>query len=245
MITWWNGLQLIQQIFAVMAIPATLILIIQTILLLLGAGSDHDVSTHAGSVHDIGAHDVGTPDIGLHDAGAHDFDAQAGVGHAVGLHGEAPPETAAGTDTHPVETTAGYHDTGLRLFTLQGIVAFFAIGGWAGIALIDLGLMPLLAGVLALIAGALSLLLVAWLLGQMLKLQSAGNIDIGNAIGLTGEVSLRIPGGLKGYGKGTVIVQESSLEIDAVTDDAAGIETGAQIKVVARRGDRLLVRRLT
>ena len=38
MIAWWNELQLAQQIFALIAIPATLIMLIQTVMLLIGLG---------------------------------------------------------------------------------------------------------------------------------------------------------------------------------------------------------------
>lgn len=38
MLNWWNELMLAQQIFALIAIPSTLILVIQTILLLFGIG---------------------------------------------------------------------------------------------------------------------------------------------------------------------------------------------------------------
>ena len=38
MIAWWNELQLAQQIFALIAIPSTLIMLIQTALLLIGIG---------------------------------------------------------------------------------------------------------------------------------------------------------------------------------------------------------------
>ena len=38
MIAWWNELQLAQQIFALIAIPSTLIMLIQTVMLLIGLG---------------------------------------------------------------------------------------------------------------------------------------------------------------------------------------------------------------
>lgn len=41
-IDWWNSLSLVSQIFACVAIPATLILLIQTLLLFLGIGDDAD-----------------------------------------------------------------------------------------------------------------------------------------------------------------------------------------------------------
>lgn len=42
MIAWWNGLETAQQIFALIAIPSTLIMLIQTILLLVGFGGETD-----------------------------------------------------------------------------------------------------------------------------------------------------------------------------------------------------------
>ncbi len=38
MIAWWNELQLAQQIFALIAIPSTLVMLIQTVMLLIGMG---------------------------------------------------------------------------------------------------------------------------------------------------------------------------------------------------------------
>ena len=43
MTTWWNALEPLQQLFAVLAIPATLILFLQTILLLFGVIGYGDV----------------------------------------------------------------------------------------------------------------------------------------------------------------------------------------------------------
>lgn len=40
---WWNSLSLVSQIFALIAIPTTAVLLIQTILMLIGIGMDSDV----------------------------------------------------------------------------------------------------------------------------------------------------------------------------------------------------------
>ena len=42
MIGWWNGLTDLQRIFALVGIPATLVLVVQTILLLFGLGAGHE-----------------------------------------------------------------------------------------------------------------------------------------------------------------------------------------------------------
>ena len=40
MVVWWNSLSLVAQIFACIAIPTTLLLIVQTVLMLIGIGSE-------------------------------------------------------------------------------------------------------------------------------------------------------------------------------------------------------------
>ena len=47
MLNWWNELMLAQQIFALIAIPSSLILAIQTVMLLLGIGDDGDADIDA------------------------------------------------------------------------------------------------------------------------------------------------------------------------------------------------------
>ncbi len=42
MITWWNNMDLVGQIFALIAIPSTLVLLVQTILVLFGGDGDLD-----------------------------------------------------------------------------------------------------------------------------------------------------------------------------------------------------------
>ena len=194
---WWNSMNLTQQIFALFALPATVILVIQTILLLVGLGTQGGAETGADSQGD-GDVDDG-PDV------------EAAI------------------------------DPGLRLFTVRGLVALFAIGGWVGIALIDLKVHIVLASFLALAAGFLALALVAWIVKIALGLQSTGNLDIRNAIGLTGRVYLTIPGGGRYSGKISLLLQERAVELDAVTDDSIDILTGSQIKVVGLRGNLLVV----
>ena len=40
MIEWWNNMDLVGQIYALIAIPATLVLLVQTVMLLFGFGED-------------------------------------------------------------------------------------------------------------------------------------------------------------------------------------------------------------
>lgn len=57
MLNWWISLELIQQIFALIAIPSTLILLIQTVLLLIGMGGGGEADSGAldadGDIDDV------------------------------------------------------------------------------------------------------------------------------------------------------------------------------------------------
>lgn len=60
MINWWNELLLIQQIFALIALPSTLLIVIQTVLMLIGIGGD------SGADADVDIDDgIEVPDDGL------------------------------------------------------------------------------------------------------------------------------------------------------------------------------------
>ena len=76
-IDWWNSLSTEAQIFACVAIPATLVLLIQTIMMFLGLGEDSD-----GGMDDIG--DGADTDIGDGDLGD---DIDADIYDAAGLDG--------------------------------------------------------------------------------------------------------------------------------------------------------------
>ena len=66
-----------------------------------------------------------------------------------------------------------------------------------------------------------SVFLVGFLMASLGKLQSAGNLDLQNAVGRPGKVYLRIPASRAGHGKVTVEVQGRSIEVEAVTPGAA------------------------
>lgn len=55
-LSWWEALSTLQQVFACVAIPATIILVLQTLLLLFGVGG-HDADGEADFDHDFD-HDV-------------------------------------------------------------------------------------------------------------------------------------------------------------------------------------------
>lgn len=208
MIAWWNTLSLATQVFYCIAVPATLVLLIQTVLLFLGIGDDAD-----GGVDDAIPDELESGD---------------------GVFGE--DAVSESPDLHGLE--------GLRILTFRGIIAFFVVFGWVGVAMDASGAALWLTLPIAFICGFAMMLLLAFLFRAILRLRSDGNTDNRNAIGTAGKVQLTIPPARTGEGKVHVMLQGAYVERNAVTDDTEAIPTGCEIVVVGVSGQTdLVVRR--
>lgn len=214
MVEWWSALSAAGQIFALMAIPATVLLVLQTILLLFGIAG-HDAGTDA----DTSGLDDGTP-----------FDATHMDFH------EGTPEAHDG-EHHMGEDA----QDGLRLFTVRGFIAFFAIFGWTGLALSRSGTGAAVSSFAAFAAGLAAMVVLALIIKYTLKLQASGNMDLRNAVGKSASVYLTIPSSRSGTGKVNVMLQEQLCELTAVTDSETPIRSGVQVTVISVTGDGMLV----
>ena len=197
---WWNTLSLSSQIFYCIALPSTLVLIIQTVLLFLGIEHDTDI-------------DIDTPDI------------ETGDG-LFGAHGDI--DDASGVEL-------------LHIFSLRGIIAFFVVFGWAGVAMQAADIHLAITLPVAFISGAAMMLLIAYLFKAVMKLKSDGTTDNRNALGSAGRVQLTIPPLRKGEGKVHIMLQGAYVERNAVTDESESIPTGCEIIVVGTSGQTNLV----
>jgi hypothetical protein len=204
---WWAALTALQRVFACVALPATFILVIQTVMVLFGLG-DHDMDTDGG--FDTGGVDIddGAALDGIDDGGFNVDDAPV---HDGGQEG---------------------HGDGLALFSVRGIVAFFAVGGWAGIVAAGMKIPAVLAVLIAWACGSAALYGIALLFRFASRLQSAGNMSLHNAVGKTASVYITIPGGRRGTGKVTLTFQGRFTECDAVTDAPSDLKTGTAVDVV-------------
>ena len=134
MINWWNELDLIQQIFALIALPSTVLIVIQTVLLLIGIGGESDTDVDVDEVDGI----------------------------------DLP-------------------DDGLAIFSVRGILSMLCITGWVAVALLETSLPAGVSIGIAIACGIATLIGMAYLMRAVNRLQSSGNIDIGNCIGKIGE----------------------------------------------------------
>jgi len=144
-------------------------------------------------------------------------------------------------DTSPHEASNCGNASVLRIFTIRGIVAFFALGGWAGLAALSAGLHPIWAIQISLFVGVCALLLAAIIIRVALRMQTSGNLNLSNALSQTADVYIRIPSGRSEKGKVTMLLQERFVELDAVTDNDTDIMPDSKVEVVAVIDDDCLL----
>lgn len=134
------------------------------------------------------------------------------------------------------------HGSGFRLFTMQGIIAFFCIFGWTGLLFMKGGLPVWGASLLAFVCGFVALYLMGLALWGMQKIQADGTLNVKYALGKSGEVYIPIPGKRTEVGKVMVEVQDQLMEFEAVTDEEEKIPTGSKVTVIGiTKGTTLIV----
>ncbi|NLM50492.1 MAG: hypothetical protein GX196_06020 [Clostridiaceae bacterium] len=211
MIGWWENLTLLEKVFATFAVPATVILAMQTILLIFGLSGFSDADSDFDADGSIDA-DFDT-----------DFD----------FDGDFDTDTGGVFDGGADGTGFDAEDlSGLRLFSLRGFVAFFSVFGWTGIVLSKSGLGGALSTFLAFLAGLAIMFVLALFIMWAQKLESKGNLKSQNAIGKSASVYLKIPPKRSGAGKVTLLLQERFVEMEAITDEEEEIPTGKEVLVV-------------
>ncbi len=120
----------------------------------------------------------------------------------------------------------------LGMLTVRAVTAAFLFFGIGGMIALQYEAEELSAFGIAVGSGLVALYLVALLMKSLAGLKSDGTARVDRAVGRTGTVYLRIPGGKAGPGKVQLMLQNRTVEYQAVT--AGGeLPTGTPIKVVA------------
>lgn len=222
MFEWWNSLGITMQVFYCIALPATLIIVIQTILLMIGIGHGGE-GVEFSDTSGIDGLDVPNmpSDVPTDMPGAHAID---GCEH-----------TAIGDGSNPADFGT------MQLFTLQGIMTFLCVFGWTGVICTSLGLHVAIAVIIALVLGFLAMLGVAKVLQLTRKLTQDGSLDVRRLLGEKGRVYIPIPANESGEGKVTIAAGERFIELSAVTDEQETIPTGTQVRIIDVRGDVVAV----
>jgi hypothetical protein len=149
---------------------------------------------------------------------------------AVGFHLESDHDLDHETD-HDHDSS---HGSFLGLLTLRSVSAAIAFFGLAGLSANSLGAAPLGTLGAAVLGGFAALYAVVGIMNFFKTLKHDGTARLERAVGATGTVYLRIPGGNAAPGKVTLNLQNRTVECEAYSGEE--IPTGRTVRVLAVRG---------
>ena len=156
--------------------------------------------------------------------------------------------TLVGVGHHDADFSGhGDHDTGIGLLTVRTVTAFFVGFGWTGAIMLNRSYSMTAAISAGTATGVVFLLATAFLIRNLLRLQSGGgNIDYNNAIGLVGTVYTTIPAAEAGGGQIELEIQGRLMMAEAYTKAVWNLKPNSKAKVIALIGrSTLLVEPLT
>lgn len=126
---------------------------------------------------------------------------------------------------------------GLKLFSVQTVIAFGMGFGWAGLIGyrgLEWGI-PASIGIGA-VGGFFMMWLMAFLLRAAMELQSSGNVSVQSAVGLEGTVYVTVPATGKGTGQITLVIGDQQRTYNAVSADEE-LPRNARVRVLSVNGD--------
>ncbi len=120
---------------------------------------------------------------------------------------------------------------GFSLLTVKNVIHFFLGFGWAGVSLWSVIENRFWLSVVALLVGVLMVAVFIFIFKQMMKLQSQGNYNPEDAVGLMADVYIPIPAGKSGAGKVQFSLKGSVHEFQALTNGER-LATGQKVQIV-------------
>lgn len=136
--------------------------------------------------------------------------------------------------------------SGVSLFTIKGLTAFFTLGAWVGLLCVELfpENLEALSILPAFLCGTLGMVAFAFAMKGMLKLQSSGNLEKKNVVGQTATVYVSIQPRRTGRGKITLTAQGQFMELDAVTDETEKLCVDEKVIVMEFSNGTAMVKRI-
>jgi membrane protein implicated in regulation of membrane protease activity len=161
--------------------------------------------------------------------------------HDIGNAGLEHAELNYTGDAHVGDADSGDAgaSAGLNLLSVRALTAGIAFFGLSGLAALRAGWPSLLALLAATLPAVLAVIVVAYLMRSMLRLQSDGSLRLSNAIGSAATVYIPIPAAEAGLGRITLSLQSRTVECEAITRGDA-LPTGTEVTVVDVRDGNLL-----
>ena len=137
-------------------------------------------------------------------------------------------------------------DSGVSIFTVKSLTAFFAVGSWAGLltcALIADNL-QWVSVIVALVAGGAAFAVVVLLLRFIYKMQSSGTLQPEKLVGKRATVYVSIPEKRSGRGKITMNAQGKFMELDAMTDGER-LSVDDAVEIIATENECMVVSKIS
>jgi membrane protein implicated in regulation of membrane protease activity len=127
--------------------------------------------------------------------------------------------------------------TGIGLFSLQTLGAFFLGFGWMGVAAISNGASVMIGVLLAALCGVCAMLAMFYMIKALLRLQSNGNLDYSSVIGQEGKVYVTLPGNDKdGGGQIEIMIQGRLTTASARKQSEGPLKPGQRVRITALDG---------
>jgi membrane protein implicated in regulation of membrane protease activity len=135
----------------------------------------------------------------------------------------------------------GGHSSGLSIFSIRGVTAFFLGFGWTGVICTKAGMDLPLTLVLAVVAGGILMFAIFLLMLSFLRMQSSGTLNYDNAIGQTATVYVTIPPARKGGGQIETMIQGRLITAEALQTGDEALAPGTKVRVIEKIGSSTLI----
>ena len=140
-----------------------------------------------------------------------------------------------------VDMGADHHGSGLSIFSVRGVTAFFLGFGWAGVICTKAGLGTLPTVAIAVAAGGALMMAIFFIMLSLLRMQSSGTLDYQNAVGQTGTVYVTIPPGQRSGGQVETLIQGRLVTAEALQRGDEPLAPGTKVRVVEKIGGSTLI----
>ena len=133
------------------------------------------------------------------------------------------------------------HDSGMSIFSVRGVTAFFTGFGWTGVICTEQGLGILPTVVIAFLVGFSLMVGIYLMMRSLMRLQASGTMDYGNAVGQMGTAYVTIPPLQNAGGQVETMIQGRLVTAEALYKGTEPIKPGTKVKVVERIGSATLI----
>ncbi|MDE6666840.1 MAG: hypothetical protein K2K38_00665 [Clostridia bacterium] len=137
-------------------------------------------------------------------------------------------------------------DSGVSIFSVKSLTAFFAVGSWAGLLTCTLiaDNLQWVSSIVAFVAGSAAFAVVVLLLRFIYKMQSSGTFQPDKLVGKRASVYVSIPEKRSGRGKITMNAQGKFMELDAITDGER-LSVDDAVEIIATENECMVVARIS